>query len=488
MDKKNNEQQGPENQDWLEEILEDVNLDGDADMQVAASQESAENLSVDDVIPQEDFDPEHLLPDDWSLDAPADKSSVHGTLGEMEDEAQAQEEQEAQEQARKGRPKHKKGYGLLGIPHILATVVWLALIVAIGVSLGRIIWVCTADLMALGKGDHEVSITIMNEDDLDSVAQKLADAELVRYPGLFKTFAKVTGKEDRISTGTFKLNSRLDYNAMINAMGSYAPAREEVEVAIPEGYNSAQLYKLLEDNKVCTVAELEQYAASGELDDYWFLEGVERGSKYSLEGYLAPDTYKFYTNDQPKRVLEKMLDEFEDRFTDRLKEKFEVLKERYAKNLASHGKDSSYIEEHPLTLNGIVTLASIIDRETSGGEESFEIASVFFNRMCNPDNFPHLESKATVRYAIGDYFSEVPKFSEEDYASTSPYNTFTCEGLPVGPICNPGANSLYAALDPNDTNYYYYVYDKKEQEHLFASSSSGHQQNIAKVESHAAEN
>ena len=122
---------------------------------------------------------------------------------------------------RKGRPKRQAGYGFLGIPHIISTVIWLVLIVAIGVSLGRTLWVCCADLMAFGKEDRTVSITVTEDDDIDSIAEKLGKADLVRYPNLFKFFANVTGKSDNIGVGTFTLNSQLDYNAMINAMYDY---------------------------------------------------------------------------------------------------------------------------------------------------------------------------------------------------------------------------------------------------------------------------
>ena len=124
---------------------------------------------------------------------------------------------------------------------------------------------------------------------------------------------------------------------MINAMGYNAPAREEVEVMFPEGSNCAQIFKILEENNVCTVEELEQWAAEGELDEYWFLEGVERGDRYCLEGYLAPDTYEFYTNDDPQRVLHKFLNEFDDRFTDLMKEDLEILQESFANALAANG-------------------------------------------------------------------------------------------------------------------------------------------------------
>ena len=382
---------------------------------------------------------------------------------------------------RKVRPKRKKGAGLLGIPHLLATVIWLALIVVIGVSMGRLLWVCCSDIMAFGKGSNQVTITITKDDNIDTISQKLGQANLVRYPGLFKAFATLTGKDERISVGTFTLNTHLDYNAMINAMTSYGATREVVSVMLPEGATCAQIFKLLEEKNVCTVEELEDYAANGELSNYWFLEGVPRGSKYCLEGYLAPDTYKFYTNDTPRRVLEKFLNEFDDRFTDIMKDNFTTLQKAYVDTMRAKGCSEEYISENPLTLHQVVTLASVILKETSSNAEGYAISSVFFNRMTHPE-YLILGSDATVYYALGDYFGQLGELTEEQLNVDSPYNTRKNKGFPPGPICNPDVHALYAALEPVETDYYYFVFDPKAGNHLFAVTYQEHLDNIAKVE------
>ena len=169
----------------------------------------------------------------------------------------------------------------------------LALILAIGVSLGRLVWVCATDVLAFGQIPREATIVITEQDDLDTIAKKLHDAQLIKYPELFKQFAQLTGKDERISVGTFTFNEPdpetgkspgiiYDYNAIINSLREYAPTRAVVNVVVPEGYSCAQLFALLEDKGVCTVAELEEHAANGELKEYWFLEDIERGHKYCL--------------------------------------------------------------------------------------------------------------------------------------------------------------------------------------------------------------
>ena len=431
--------------------------------------------------PKEKPASEEILSDSWAT----------GQIPSTEDGATAPKERPKKRSGKDTKKKKKKKDSpLWGIPHILVTVVWLAIIVVVGVSLGRTLWVCCADLMAFGKPDKAITITITDKEvseapngmkavDIDGIAQKLADAGLIEHPDLFVLFATLTGKDQDISVGTFTLNSYYDYNAMINGMAHNAPAREIVTVLVPEGYNCAQTFALLEEKGVCTAKELEEYAANGELNDYWFLDGVKRGSKYCLEGYLFPDTYDFYTNDDPRRVLEKFLNDFNYRFSDLMKEDFVEMQARYGKMLASHGYSKDYIAENPLTMHQLVTLASIVERESSSGAESFDIASVFYNRLTNAKEYPFLDSDATVHYAIGDYFGKIKTLTSEHLATNSPYNTRGVQkGLPAGPICNPGIYSLYAVLDPNDTGYYYFLLNPKTGVHVFARTYAEHQKNV----------
>ena len=388
---------------------------------------------------------------------------------------------------RKTRPAPKKGYGLFGIPHILSTVIWLVIVVLIGVTLGRTLWICTADLMAFGKPDLEATITITEEDDIDSIAQKLGDLGLIQQPGLFKLFAELTGKDEDIDVGTFTLNAIYDYNAMINRMRNYGPARNEITVTIPEGYTCAQLFALLEEKGVCSVTELEEYAANGELKEYWFLEGVQRGDKYCLEGYLFPDTYNFYTNSSPRHALEKCLDGFDYRFTDKMKEQLEALNKKTRSVLSSRGYSQSFIDDNLFTYRDIVIIASMIEKETASEAESARIASVIFNRLTNPKDFLYLNIDATLIYALNGNIDpetgKVKPLTQADYKMDHPYNTYNEPGLPPGPIANPGRNSLLAALDPEDTGYYYYVYDPQAREHVFSKTLKEHENATAKVTS-----
>ena len=510
MDNNKNNRLTDENQKWLDDLLNSPDSQevgaGDLAKQFAKPEEEPEVISDEEKAIQEaeelvadqasvtdinDEDLEKILSEDWlnegNPDVESEQGSDSSTAGNpvteestdsVRDQVQTPtlpNENNADEQKR--RPKRTDGYGLWGIPHILSTVIWVALILAIGLSLGRVLWVCCADMMAFGKEPQTVSITITNEDTAESIAKKLSDANLIKYPKLFKMFLTLTGKDDDIGVGTFTINSQFDYNAMVNAMYSGASRREVVDIMFPEGYNCAQIFKLLEEKKVCSAADLEAYAANGELSEYWFLEGVERGSKYCLEGYMAPDTYSFYTGDSPRRVIEKFLDEFESRFTDKMKENFQTIQEQYAKRLRANGFSNDYIQNNTLTLHQVITIASVVQKETSSDGECYDIASVFYNRLVNP-SIQSLGADATVYYAIGDYFGETEELTAEHLNTDSPYNTRKNKGIPPGPICNMGVQALYAALEPNDTNYHYFVYDRNKYAHRFAVTEREHLNNV----------
>lgn len=377
---------------------------------------------------------------------------------------------------RKGRPKWKKGYGLFGIPHLIATAIWLAIIVSIGVSLGRMLWLCAADVLAFGREDKEVTVTIGANDTIDDIAETLHKANLIRYPGLFKLYASLAVDDGEIATGTFTLNTLYDYHAIVNGMSSYSSFREVVEdVLIPEGYNCRQIFELLEGNGICTVAELEEYAANGEFQDFWFLEGIERGDKYCLEGYLFPDTYDFYAGSTPREALGKMLLGFEARLDQaEITSKLAVLNGRLSEMMRKNGCSQAFISENQIGMKELVIVASLIEEETSSASESKNIASVIYNRLTQDQAYErYLGIDATILYALGEHKDAL---TAEDLAIDSPYNTRIYAGLVPTPITNPGLDSIYAALEPADTGYYYYVLNPSTGTHQFSKTLEEHEE------------
>ena len=354
---------------------------------------------------------------------------------------------------RKGRPKRKKGEGLLGIPNILATFVWLALILIIGVTAGRMLWVCAADVLAFGREDKPVTITIYEADTMDDIVDKLYENGLIRYKSLFNLYASISDAEEDIQPGIYDLNTRYDYHALVNFM-SPRSSREVVELTIPEGYTCQQIFQLLEENRVCTAVDAAAYAASGELDEYWFLDGLERGTENCLEGYLFPDTYEFYKNSTPREALQKMLNNFDTRFSEEMRAQLETLNANLSGNY---------------TVREITIVASLIEKESAAPGESPKIAGVIYNRLFNwGDNPKLLGIDAAIVYAQGGDAENI------DTSIDSPYNTYLNPGLPPTPISNPGLSSLKAALDPEMHSYYYYVLNPSTGMHQFSATSAEH--------------
>ncbi len=369
--------------------------------------------------------------------------------------APKEKSQELPRQAHKGRPKRKKGEGLFGIPSILVTFVWLALIVMIGVTAGRMLWICAADVLAFGRGDRTVTLTIYEADTMDDIVDKLYDNGLIRYKSLFSLYASISDAQEDIKPGIYDLNTRYDYHALVNFM-SPRSSREVVTLTIPEGYTCRQIFSLLEEHRICTAVDIAAYAASGELNDYWFLKDLDRGFETCLEGYLFPDTYEFYKNSTPREALTRMLNNYEIKFSEEMRASIDTLNARFG---------SDY------TVREITIIASLIEKESAAPGESPSVSGVIYNRLFNWGNTPaYLNIDASIVYAL-DGKAELTR---EDLQMDHPYNTYTNIGLTPGPISNPGLASLQAALDPESHNYYYYVLNPSTGMHQFSTTYEEH--------------
>ena len=390
------------------------------------------------------------------------------TASDTEEDRKEEEDTEPPAPPKKRRPRNTKAYGFFGIPHLLATVIWLGIIVFIGVGLGTTVWNCVEDVLALGRPDSQVVITITDEDDLESIADKLKATGLIKYPSLFVIYGDISDAMDTIRTGTFKLNTLFDYHALVDAMSSNQ-RRETTSVTVPEGFTCAQMFRLLESKGVTTVAKLEAAAVNGDLGDYWFLEGVDRNAPNCLEGFLFPDTYTFYLDHDPEGVLIKFLDNFNKRFNESMKIKLDTLNQTLSEKMRANGLSEEYIAAHQMTVRDVVIIASMIEKETASNPESYNISSVIYNRLTNPDVYPFLNIDAALVYVLGH-----GDLTFEDLKYDSPYNTYLYPGLIPGAISNPGSYSLDAALDPTETEYYYYALDPSTGSHHFSKTLKEH--------------
>lgn len=349
------------------------------------------------------------------------------------------------------RPNRKKTRSTKR-PKGMRRLIYFAAVLAASFALACFAWICAVDLFGLSKPDREVQVVVKEDDSLSDVINMLADEDLINHKWLFRIYCSLANAEEKISPGTYVLNNVYDYNALVNGLRAYAETRETVTVTIPEGYTCKQIFAELAANDVCTVEALESTAASY-VFDYEFLDQIAYGESNRLEGYLFPDTYEFYVDDEPERVLSKFLNNFSLKMSEELQEDIDALNKDLRAKMKENGFTSAEMDENEIGLNEIIIIASLIERESGGTSESSLISSVIYNRLCSKA-YPLLEIDASVRYGLDKWEGEL---TAEDLASDTRYNTRKYSGLPIGAISNPGIDSIRAAIYPRDTEYYFYV-------------------------------
>jgi len=335
----------------------------------------------------------------------------------------------------------------------LTTFSYCLLIIGLSVLLSAFAILGANDMFALVKDDTEITVTIPENATLSEIADIMAEEEVINYSKLFWAFAKMTNMDNRILPGTYTLNSSMDYRTILSKIKYVPDTKNIVTVTIPEGMTQEDIFALLEENEVCEAYLLQAYAQYYEFS-YKFLKDLPH-TKTRLEGYLFPDTYDFYVGEAPERVLRKFLANFNRKWDVDLKSRAENIN---------------------MSIRDVMIIASMIEREAKFDDERPTIASVIHNRL-QDDDFPHLQIDATVHYAIGDWSRAL---TSSDLKVDSPYNTYRCEGLPAGPICNPGLAAIRAALYPEETEYYYYV-ARKNGWHFFAETNAEHEANILRA-------
>ena len=162
-----------------------------------------------------------------------------------------------------------------------------------------------------------------------------------------------------------------------------------------------------------------------------------------------------------------------------MKDNLTKLQETMAARLAENGYSEEYIAAHPFTLREVMIVASMVQQEAYSITDSYLVSSVIYNRLADPDEYPFLNIDAALLYVLQ---GERTELTAEDLQMDSPYNTYNHTGLTPGPICNPGRNSIYAALEPQDTNYHYYALEKGTDEHHFSETLSEHEAFLASQE------
>ena len=292
-------------------------------------------------------------------------------------------------------------------------------------------------LMSVSSTDKSVKIFVVNKGDVaDTVTENLERDGLIRSKTIFYLILKQTGIDKKIQAGDFRLSPSM--TAMEIAQ-NLTKGTMDVQVTIIEGLRKEEIAQVF--SKDLDIPETE------------FI-------KTAKEGFLFPDTYFFQKSADVNTVLETLQSNFDNKFTPDLKAKMEAKK---------------------LSLNQMITIASLVEKEARLDVDRKQVASIIYKRYKADWN---LGIDATVQYAIGYQAKEKTWWKKDlslaDLAIDSPYNTYKKIGLPIGPICNPGLSSIVAAVNADEsTPYWYYISDKTGKMH-YARTLEEHNANIAK--------
>ncbi len=279
----------------------------------------------------------------------------------------------------------------------------------------------------------------------DGISDLLIENDLILNKLAFKELAKTMDADTSFKAGTYHLNKAMDASEIIEIIAGGKVYLETTTFTIPEGFELKQIIERLVSLGLADEGTLLSVLKNDEFD-YKFMDYIDRDQM--LEGFLYPDTYEIKKDADAHEIIRKMLRKFDLVFLD----------EYYGQ-----------LEELNMTMNELITLASIVEREAKLDEERAIISSVFHNRL---EINMKLQSCATIQYALGE---RKDALTYADLEVDSPYNTYQLSGLPPAPIASPGEKSIIAALYPEETNYLFFVTKETEDgSHYFNETLDGH--------------
>ncbi len=324
-----------------------------------------------------------------------------------------------------------------------------------------------------GSAHGAVEIEIPRGAGAQRVSELLAEAGLIERPVFFRLYAGQRGASTRFRPGHYRIEAPTTPQRLVDLIVK-GVADELVAVTIPEGKNMIEVAEILDDAGIASKADLLAQAM-----DPIFVRSLDLPGR-TLEGYLFPDTYKLRPHSQATRVLVALVRRHRQVF-----DELRAANPSGANNLRIKlGFDEARI----------VTLASIVEKETGQPEERPRIAQVFINRLSKPGFRPKLlQTDPTITYgctvapaflggaspACQKWDGRIHRIHLDDTAN--PYNTYTHEGLPPGPIANPGRAALAAVLRPDGTNYLYFV-AKNDGTHQFSATIAEHEAAVVKYQ------
>ena len=324
------------------------------------------------------------------------------------------------------RNEHKKG-------KIALIIIAVILVLLVGATC-----ICLRDTGGVNPPDGVGYIELTDEQSTKDIADMLYEQKIIKYPLIFRIQAKIGGYDGHFQSGSAYIESGMTYSNILDML--ITPSRNTTKIVVPQGCDIKELEKLLSEAGLINSDEFYAALANPSDYNYSFLEQLPKRDN-TLEGYLYPATYEIPQGMSSHDIIDLMLGT--------LDAKLSAQDYEMAQNLG-------------MTMDQVITFASLVERDTTEGSDLNRTAAVYINRArCSMP----LESKGSIQFILGD---RKPVLSIADTKIQSPYNTFLNVGLPIGPICNPGVDAINAVLNYVGTDDYYYAL-ANDGEQIFAS-------------------
>jgi len=294
-----------------------------------------------------------------------------------------------------------------------------------------------------------VEIEIAQGTNSRKIAEHLENAGVIKDSRQFIFYLKKNDLENSLKSGFYRLSPAMSLKEITERLSKGGSVPYDV-LTIPEGFTLEQIVDKTASLGLATEDELWNVLNNHEFPQFDFLPPL--GTNNRLEGYLFPDTYHIGRDSSADQIVSTMLSRF------------------------SQIKEELPLNKTDLSFKDVIILASIVEKEAVAAKERAVIASAFLNRLAVNQR---LESCATLQYVLPEHKE---RLLLSDLEFKSPYNTYRNDGLPPGPICNPGRQAIIAVLEPANTSYKYFVAKNDGTgEHLFAETYSGHLANRRKL-------
>lgn len=346
----------------------------------------------------------------------------------------------------------------------------LVLVVLLALAAGAALLFARSEINGRTTDAEPVTVSIQQGSGVSAIAQKLKDAGVIRSTYLFRWYVGQKGTAAKLQYGDFALTSGTGYDDLITALSTYAKA-DTVRVTIPEGTTAIAIAQKMEAAGLCSAEDFLKEANEGDFSEYTFWQYVPDDADapdrfMKCEGYLFPETYEFLKDDTVHNYVATFYAQFDAQITD----------EMYAE-----------LKKQEMTLPELITLASFVQEEAGNSQDS-NVAQVFRNRLAEGSPYPrlqsntssHIQSDADNNYLwnwVAPYYGGWDNIPENIVAA---YDTYSCKGLPAGPISNPGLAAIQAALDPQPDedakDAYFFVTDLKGN-YYYARTLSEHNAN-----------